>query len=233
MYTPCFSRRLSPAVGSLVLAFAWCTSFAVPAQASPPPTITSFSPARGPVGSVVVINGSGFFPPLSVTFTGDVLGSGTFGFTQLKITVPAGAQTGKIKVTTGNFSVSTATSFTVGTAPVETPVVTLAATTPETVLGSGEAGVFTLTLSAPAKDDIVVKYTLKGSALNGTDYTLLSGSKKIKAGQTSKTIKVIPQGDLDGAPSKAVKLTLSQGDGYTVGTATFEKVKIVAPVGFR
>ena len=228
MHTPCVARRLSPVVGLLILGLASLTAFTFPAQASPPPTITSFSPARGLVSSVVVINGTGFFPPVSVTFAGGATGTGSFGFTQLQVTVPAGAQTGKIKVTTGNFSVSTATDFTVGAVPVVNPVVMLAATTPKVTVGSGGAGVFTLTLSAPATDDIVVKYTLKGSALNGTDYILLGGSKKIKAGLTTKTIKVIPQGDLDGAPSKLVKLTLSQGTGYTVGTTTFEKVKIVS-----
>ena len=110
---------------------------------------------------------------------------------------------------------------------VTTPVVALTASTPEVTLGSGGAGVFTLTLSAAQASDVVVSYTIKGSAVNGTDYVLLSGTKKIKAGKTSKPIKIVPQGDLGGAVKKTVVLTLAPGAGYTVGTTGKVKVKIL------
>ena len=84
-----------------------------------------------------------------------------------------------------------------------------------------------LTLSAAQTSDIVVTYTIKGSAVNGTDYVLLSGTKKIKAGKTTKPIKVIPQGDLGGEAKKTVVLTLAPGTGYTVGTTGKVKVKIL------
>ena len=114
------------------------------------------------------------------------------------------------------------------TGPVATtPVVTLTASTPEVTLGSGATGVFTLTLSAAQTSDVVVDYTIKGSAVNGTDYVALSGSKKIKAGKTTKPIKVVPQGDLGGEAKKTVVLTLAPGTGYTVGTTGKVKVKIL------
>ena len=107
------------------------------------------------------------------------------------------------------------------------PTATVAATTPQATLG-GDPGVFTVTLSAAQSTDTVVHYTVKGTAINGTDYALLSGSKKIKAGQTSKNIKIIPQGDLGGAAKRTVKFTLEAGGGYTVGTTTAVKLKILA-----
>ena len=114
------------------------------------------------------------------------------------------------------------------TGPVgTTPVVTLTASTLDVTLGSGGTGVFTLTLSAAQTIDVVVNYTIKGSAVNGTDYVLLSGTKKIKAGKTSKPIKVIPQGDLGGAAKKTVVLALAPGTGYTMGTTGKVKVKIL------
>lgn len=108
------------------------------------------------------------------------------------------------------------------------PTITLTATTPEITVGNGEIGVVTVTLSTVQDADVFVDYTIKGSAINGTDYVRLSGTKKIKAGKISRPIKVIPLGALDGAAKKVVKLTLSPGDGYTVGTTTFVKVKILA-----
>lgn len=109
------------------------------------------------------------------------------------------------------------------------PMASLVATTPVVVAGSGEIGEFTLGLSAAQANDVVVNYAIKGTAINGTDYTLLSGTKKIKAGKTSKPIKVTPLGDLGGATKKTVILVLQPGDGYAVGTSGKVKVKILAP----
>ena len=109
---------------------------------------------------------------------------------------------------------------------VVVPSVTLEATTPQVNVGSGGEGIFTVTLSAVQDHDVTVSYTIKGSAANGTDYVLLSGTRKIKAGKLSKPIKVIPQGDLGGASKKVVTLVLAPGEGYTVGTTGKVKVKI-------
>ena len=110
----------------------------------------------------------------------------------------------------------------------EAPVVTLAATTPEVTVGSGAIGEFTLSLSRTLDADLTVSYVIKGNGINGTDYVTLSGTKKIKAGKTSKPIKVVPEGNLGGAGKKTVVLVLVPGDGYTVGTTGKVKVKILA-----
>ena len=78
------------------------------------PAITGFTPASGPVGTKVVITGSGLAKTTSVTFGGVksltvTVNSGT----QVTATVPAGAITGKIKVTTTGGAVSSAGTFTV------------------------------------------------------------------------------------------------------------------------
>ena len=109
------------------------------------------------------------------------------------------------------------------------PAVTLTATTPTATVGSGEIGQFTLSLSAPVANDLVINLTIKGSAANGTDYVLLKDTKKIKAGHTSKPIKITPLGNLGGLSQKTVVLTLEAGDGYYVGTAGKVKVKLLAP----
>ena len=164
-------------------------------------------------GTIFKVQPDGTFTTVH-TFTGSDGGDPTGNLIQ--------AQDGNLYGTSG----STIFETQFGAAPIDLslPVVTLNDTTPVVVVGSGQTGVFTVTLSAPQTSDVLVNYTIKGSATNGTDYVRLKGSKKIKAGQTSKPIRVSPQGDLGGANYKVVKLTLSPGTGYTVGTT--EKVKV-------
>lgn len=107
------------------------------------------------------------------------------------------------------------------------PVVILSATR-NADAATGQAGSFTVGLSAPSGADLAVYYTVKGTAIPSTDYQMLKGTVKIKAGKTSKAIKITPQGDLGGASKKTVVLTLQPGTGYTVGTTSNVKVKIVS-----
>ncbi|WP_343316666.1 IPT/TIG domain-containing protein [Chloracidobacterium aggregatum] len=77
------------------------------------PTLTSFSPASGPVGTSVTITGTNFLNVSSVTF-GDLPAPFTVTSpTQLTATVPVGAVTAPIRVITPAGSATSATSFTV------------------------------------------------------------------------------------------------------------------------
>jgi len=78
------------------------------------PTISSFSPTSGPVGTQVVIMGMSLLQTTAVKFGGVAATSFTVNSnTQVTATVPAGAVTGKIALTTAGGTVSTATVFTV------------------------------------------------------------------------------------------------------------------------
>ena len=84
----------------------------------PAPTITSFTPAFGPVGTQVKITGTNFsgtgFTTTSVTFNGVAATTKTVDSpTQITATVPSTATTGPIKVTTPGGSATTTTNFTV------------------------------------------------------------------------------------------------------------------------
>jgi hypothetical protein len=83
-------------------------------------------------------------------------------------------------------------------------------------------------LSSAQKSAVVVKYKIKGSAKDGTDYDLVTDESKFKPGKKSKPINIAPEGDLDGAAEKTVKITLEPGPGYTVGTKGPVTVKILA-----
>ncbi len=77
------------------------------------PTVTGFTPPNGPVGTTVTLTGTGLTQATKVTFNGT---SATFTVnsdTQITTTVPTGATTGKIAVTTKGGTASTTTSFTV------------------------------------------------------------------------------------------------------------------------
>jgi|JI10StandDraft_1071094.scaffolds.fasta_scaffold02235_3 gliding motility-associated-like protein len=102
-----------------------------------PPTITSFTPSSGPIGTSVTITGTNFSTPFSNTieFNGVPATITASTATTLTVTVPASATTGLIEVTIGcntvtsgsNFMVGvfipTIASFTPGSGPIGTSVI--------------------------------------------------------------------------------------------------------------
>lgn len=98
------------------------TSFTI--ATAPLPTIASFTPAFGPVGTSVKITGTNFSGTVSgATFTTNSVKFNTTtattfhvdSATQITATVPTGATTGKISVTTPGGTATSATNFTVST----------------------------------------------------------------------------------------------------------------------
>ena len=90
------------------------SGFVVTASA---PTITSFSPASGPVGTTVTISGTNFSGATAVRFNG-VSASFTAGSaTSITATVPSGATTGPISVTTSGGTATSSSAFTVEAPP--------------------------------------------------------------------------------------------------------------------
>jgi hypothetical protein len=92
--------------------------FAVASPGTCAPTITSFAPTCGSVGTAVTITGTNLFN--TVTSEGTVKFNGTTATitggvspTQISAVVPVGATTGKITVTTGVATGTSATDFTV------------------------------------------------------------------------------------------------------------------------
>ncbi len=77
------------------------------------PTLGSFTPASGPVGTLVTINGTGLTQTTVVTFNNKSSSFAVISDSQITATVPPGSTTGKIKVTTKGGSVTSTTNFTV------------------------------------------------------------------------------------------------------------------------
>ncbi len=89
-------------------------SSTTPFQVSPPPTIASFTPGSGPVGTSVTITGANLTGATAVSFGGTPVA--TFSVTSpttMTATVPAGAGAGPITVTTPGGTGTSPTPFVV------------------------------------------------------------------------------------------------------------------------
>jgi hypothetical protein len=81
-----------------------------------PPAIDAFSPASGPIGTVVTIKGAGLAGATAVTFNGAPASSFTIDSdAQSRAIVPAGATNGKLSITTPAGGATSAASFVVTT----------------------------------------------------------------------------------------------------------------------
>lgn len=85
----------------------------VTAKFAVPPTVTGFSPTSGPAGSAVTVNGTALTGATSVTFNGTAATFTVVSANQITATVPAGATTGLIRVTTPGGTAASGSNFTV------------------------------------------------------------------------------------------------------------------------
>ncbi len=155
------------------------TNFTVTGGGGNPPTVTSFSPTSGPIGTSVTINGTNFTGVQSVKFGGTSATTYTVNSTvKITATVPAGAPTGKIAVTTGSGTGTSAGSFTVTTAGA--PRITgfwpgygrTNATI--TITGSGFAGATSVKLGGVSASFVLVS----GTSIRATVPAMRSGLYK-------------------------------------------------------
>jgi len=96
-------------------------------ETTPSPSITSFTPASGVVGTTVIIIGTNFSTTAAsntVTFNGTAATVTAASATQLTVTVPTGATTGKIVVTVNSVTATSSSDFTVTTATSSNPTIT-------------------------------------------------------------------------------------------------------------
>jgi uncharacterized repeat protein (TIGR03803 family) len=77
------------------------------------PILTTFTPTSGPVGTPVMITGSGLTQTTKVSFNGKLATFTVNSDTLVTATVPTGATTGKITITTPGGSATTTGTFTV------------------------------------------------------------------------------------------------------------------------
>ncbi|MEI8294711.1 MAG: S8 family serine peptidase [bacterium] len=89
----------------------------------PAPTISSFSPASGPIGTSILINGTNLSSVTGVQFNGAAASVWKIvSATQISATVPPGATTGPVKVFTATANATSAAAFTVTTPPTRVAI---------------------------------------------------------------------------------------------------------------
>jgi len=124
-----------------------------------PPVITSFTPTSGAAGTSVVITGTDFTGATQVTFNGTLAPTFTVNSsTQITVTVPTGATTGPIGVTTPVASATSTGIFTVIAPPVITSFTptTGQAGTNVTITGANFTGATQVTFNGTASTNFVV-----------------------------------------------------------------------------
>ncbi|MBL8324570.1 MAG: IPT/TIG domain-containing protein [Rubrivivax sp.] len=144
---------------------------AAPAAPAPQPAlvVNAFSPASGPAGTVVSVTGTGLDGVTGATVGNAPANFAKISATQLSVTVPIGAASGRISVTAGGRTAASGNDFVVAGAappPSPVPVPTVATVSPTTVI----AGLGRLTLSGSALDQVA------GVRLAGTALTIASQS---------------------------------------------------------
>jgi hypothetical protein len=137
----------------------------------------------------------------------------------------------------GRVATSSVVRVTVRGAPL--PVVTIRATTPTVVEGSGNpAGRFTINRTGDLSHEFFVRYRAEGTARAGEDYTALPGWILIPAGASSVTVPVASRSDRLKEGDETVILRLVQEKfspgtrigpelDYELGTDTEAKVTIL------
>jgi Subtilase family len=160
----------------------------------PAPTVTGFSPNSGPVGTSVVIAGTNFTGTTALNFNGTAASFVVNSDTQISATVPVGASTGAIAVTSPNGTATSVGLFTVtiptptlsGFSPANGPVGTSVVITGTNFTGAtavqfnGQAATFTvnsatqITATVPngATNGPISVTTPDGTAISSTNFTV-------------------------------------------------------------
>ncbi|HEX4440110.1 MAG TPA: IPT/TIG domain-containing protein [Thermoanaerobaculia bacterium] len=189
----------------------------------PPPSISGFTPASGPVGTSVSISGSGLTGATGVQFNGTASTSFTVNSdASITAAVPAGAATGKITVAAPGGTATSAADFTVTTS----------------------SGV-TITSFTPTAGPINVKVTINGTGFTGVSsvkfngkaasFTVVSSTQltaNVSGGTTSGKITVTASG---GTATSATDFTVAVAPtvtGFSPGSGTAGTSVVVTGTGF-
>jgi len=157
------------------------------------PTIATFTPTSGPVGTGVTINGTGLTGASNVSFNGTSASFAVLNDGQITTTVPAGATTGPVSVTTPGGSASGGT-FTVASGP-------------------------TIASFSPTAGSVGVTVVLTGSAFTGATLVSFNGTAATtySVDNDNQITAILPAGATTGPISvTAPSGTGTSGSSFTV-----------------
>ncbi len=163
-----------------------------------PPTITSFDPTSGPVGTSVTINGTNFTGATAVTFNTVSASFTVTSATAIQATVPAGATTGPLSVTTPGGTATSSSAFTV----VSPPTITSFDPT------SGPVGTSVTINGTNFTGATAVTFNTAGASFTVTSATAIQAT--VPAGATTGPLSVTtPGGTATSANAFTVKVPLT------------------------
>ena len=191
-----------------------------------PPSITSFTPASGPVATSVTLTGTGFTGATGVSFNGTAATTFTVNSdTQISATVPTGATSGKITVTNAAGTGTSATSFLVNSAPLISSFAPTSGPTgtSATLTGTGFTGATGVSFNSTAATTFTVNSDTQISATVPTGATsgkiTVTNAAGTGTSATSFTVTVVPSitsfTPVSGPTGTSVTLT---GTGFTGAT---------------
>jgi len=173
------------------------------------PVITSFSPASGVVGTPVTLLGSGFSTQAEsnrVSFNGTLATVTAASTTSLTTSVPSGASTGRIAVTVGGLTATSALDFQV---ILPNPVPLLSSVAPTSVqVGSSEVTLsltgsgFIATSTAQLDGNALVTTFASGTALSAV---ISADRRALAANHTVTVVNPGPGGGTSGGLSFVVQ----------------------------
>ncbi len=174
------------------------------------PTLTSFSPGSGAVGSSVTINGTGFTTAANVLFNGTNATFTVNSSTKITATVPTGATTGPISVITGGGIVTSSSSFTVTGGGGGGGTVTIS----QVYGGGGNSG-------ATYKNDFIELYNAGSTSVDLSTYAVQYASATGSSWQETTLSGTI-------LPGHHYLIQEAQGSGGTLNLPTPEAVGTIS-----
>ena len=170
----------------------------------PVPTIVSFTPTSGPVGTTVTVTGTNFTGATGATLNGLAVSNFmVMGATSVMFDVPTGATSGTIVVTTPG---GTATSTATFTVIVPNPVPVITAITPNTAVAGAAVNVTIMGTGFSASSVVNINGALFSSAF--VSATQLTGTVPVNTPAGTYTVTVVNPTP-GGGTSNAVTFTLS------------------------
>jgi IPT/TIG domain/Peptidase M66 len=158
-----------------------------------PPTITSFSPTSGIVGTSVTIAGTNFSLATGVKFNGTTATFSVTDASHIAATVPSGATTGTVSVTTPGGTATSTNNFTVNAAAP------------------------TITSFSPTSGSVGTPVTITGANFSGATGVKFNGSfASYGVSDANHIIATVP----NGATSGAISVSSNAGTGTSASAFT-------------
>lgn len=98
----------------------------------------------------------------------------------------------------------------------------------QTISETDSTGTVTVNLSASTEVDVTVPYTVTGTAIENTDYTITASPLTISAGDTSGTITVTPTNDSDVEVDETIIITMGTLTNASNGADTVQTITLTS-----